>query len=415
LSQTEKFSSSEVRSWLENETRTILPPVQAQAQKHRDDMRNSLQNLSESSKMLLDNSAKEIEKRNMKVYNRARALNKLARLFVERLKKIAIPEQVSYDSLNSFAQETQKVFNVVEIDIRNWFPRISPFFILDRRKFLTVYEKSKFALSAMQDFVAKEYVKTKTLEETFSLIDELHELEKQSAEMESQKDALKNERMLLESEIAELDKRAADVKGKSTIDQLHLVEAEAEAVNNELKHSLRHLQKPFVKVQALALQGGGAYLTPDEVKLLSAYLEKPFDALASEEDGYPALKEILRKLSRLLEEDKLKLKQDKARKAEQATDEILKKDSLASVQKRCKELAAQKIRISTSPEMEESKRNLASYQEQHEKLRVRKSGVEANEAVKINNYNDIVEKIKHHKKTIETNVLSFLDKRIQIL
>jgi hypothetical protein len=378
-------------------------------------MRNSLQNLSESSKMLLDNSAKEIEKRNMKVYNRARALNKLARLFVERLKKIAIPEQVSYDSLNSFAQETQKVFNVVEIDIRNWFPRISPFFILDRRKFLTVYEKSKFALSAMQDFIAKDYVKTKTLEETFSLIDELHELEKQSAEVESQKDALKNERMLLESEIAELDKRAADVKGKSTIDQLHLVEAEAEAVNNELKHSLRHLQKPFVKVQALALQGGGAYLTPDEVKLLSAYLEKPFDALASEEDGYPALKEILRKLSRLLEEDKLKLKQDKARKAEQATDEILKKDTLTSVQKRCKELAAQKIRISTSPEMEESKRNLASYQEQHEKLRVRKSGVEANEAVKINNYNDIVEKIKHRKKTIETNVLSFLDKSIQIL
>ena len=76
--------------------------------------------------MLFDTSSKEIEKRNMKVYNRARALNKLARLFLDRLKKLNPPEQVSYDSLNRYAQETQKVILVTEIDIKNWFPRISP-------------------------------------------------------------------------------------------------------------------------------------------------------------------------------------------------------------------------------------------------------------------------------------------------
>ena len=85
------------------------------------------------------------------------------------------------------------------------------------------------------------------------------------------------------------------------------------------------MQKPFIKMQALALQGGGAGLTPDEVKKLGQYLEKPFEALATEEAGYPLLKQILQNLARLMDEDKLKLKSDKARKAEQSVDEILKR------------------------------------------------------------------------------------------
>ena len=147
LSETAKFSSKEIKGWLENETHSTLSPVQSQAQKLRDDMRVAVQNVTDVSKMLLDNSAKEIERRNMRVYNRARAMNKLARLFLDRLKKVNAPDQVSYDNLNRFAQETQKAFMVTDIDIKNWFPRISPFFIMDRRRFLTVHEKAKMTLA----------------------------------------------------------------------------------------------------------------------------------------------------------------------------------------------------------------------------------------------------------------------------
>lgn len=365
--------------------------------------------------MLLDNSAKEIEKRNMRIYNRARALNKLARLFIDRIRKVTIPEHVSYDSLNNLSQETQKVFNVIEIDIRNWFPRISPFFILDRRKFLTVYEKSKLTLSTLTDFLTKDYIKTKTLEETFHLITELQTLEGQSQDLESQKESLKKERLLLENEMAELEKKATEVKDKGTINHLRLVEAEAENLNAELKHALRHLQKPFVKMQALAIGGGGAYLTPDELKSLGGYMEKPFEAFVAEEPQYPILKEILQKLTRLMDEDKLKLKSDKAKKAEQALADILKRDSLANIQKRSIEVATRKRQISASPEMEESKRKLASLNEQLEKLSIRRAGLEANEAVKENMNSEILERIHHRKKTIETNIQEFLDKKVQIL
>lgn len=410
-----KFSSSEIKGWLENETSSTLTPVHAQAQKLCDETRMALQGVTDASKMLLDNSAKEIEKRNMRIYNRARALNKLAHLFLDRLKKINVPDKVSYDSVNKFTQETQKVFTVTEIDIKNWFPRISPFFIMDRRKFLMVYEKAKLTLVALNDFLTEDYVKTKTLEETFQLINELHALEKQSSEVAAQREDLKNERLPIEKEIAELEQKTAELRSKGPIDQLHLIEAEAEALNNELKHALRHLQKPFIKMQALALQGGGAGLTPDELHKLNQYLEKPFEALATEEAGYPVLKQILQKLARLMDEDRLKLKADKARKAEQTLSDVLKRDVLAGLYTRCVDVAAREKQLLASTMLDEIKRSLSLFQEQIEQLKARKLSAEAHEAIKEHEYNAIMDRIRNHKSAIEKNVYASIGKKVQIL
>jgi hypothetical protein len=410
-----KFSSTEIKNWLENETSSTLTPVHAQAQKLRDETRAALQSLSDASKMLLDNSAREIEKRNMRIYNRARALNKLARLFLDRLKKLNAPDQVSYDSLNRFAQDAQKVFTVIEIDIKNWFPRISPFFIMDRRKFLVFYEKAKLTLAALNDFLNREYVKTKTLEETFQLINELHALEKQLSEVAAQREDLKNERLPIEKEIAELEQKIVELKSKGPVDQLFGVEAETEALNSELKHKLRHLQKPFIKMQALAFQGGGAGLTPDELSKLSQYLEKPFKALATEEVGYPVLKQILQKLARLMAEDRLKLKADKARKAEQILSEILQRDVLAGIYARCADLAARERQLLNSAKLDEVRGNISMFQEQVGHHKARKISVEAHEAIKEQEYNAVMDRIRGHKNAIEKNVYSSLSKQVQIL
>ena len=410
-----QFTSDNIRGWLQEETGSILTPVHEQAKKRRDDMRDSIQSVTDVSKTLLDNSAKEIEKRNMRVYNRARAMNKLARLFTERIRKVTVPDEVSYDNLNKFAQETQKVFMVTDIDIKNWFPRISPFFIMDRRKFLAVHEKAKESLEALNDFLSKEYIKTKTLEETFQLIDELHSLETELSAVEVERKSIENERVPIEQEIADLEQKIAELQGEGPVEQLFLVEAEIEKLNKELKHALRHMQKPFKKMRALALYRGGAGLTQDERSMLELYLEKPFKALTTEAAGYPVLKQILQKMARLMDEGKLKLKSDKARKAEQDMNAILKRDSLAKIYKRCAEVAARERELLNSAKMEEIKRDLSEYQEQTSRLKAKKDRVEAHEAVKERAYNEIVSKIDNHKKTIEKNVQSSLGQTIQIL
>ena len=415
MSEAMQFSSNDIESWLKNETSEILTPVQEQAKKHLDDMANSVQEVAGVGKVLLDNSTREIEKRNKRVYNRARAMNKLARLFCERIKKVTVPEEVSYDSLNKFAQDIQKVFMVTDIDIKNWFPRISPFFIMDRRKFLAVHEKAKETLATLNDFLTKEYIKTKTLEETFQLINELHGLEEHLSNVDVEKKNIRNERLPIEKEIAELEQKIAKLQGEGPVDQLFLLETEIEKLNKELKHVLRHLQKPFKKMQALSLYRGGAGLTQDELSKLNMYLQNPFKALSTEEPGYPVLKQILRKMERLMDEGKLKLKSDKARKAEQKSNEVLENESLAKLYARCAEVAARERQILNSSKMEETKRNLSEYQEQTNRLKAMKARVEAHESVKERAYKETLDKISNHKRTIEKNVQTSLGKNVQIL
>lgn len=404
----------DLKSWLEEQTRSIVTPVQDEARGLRDEMRQALETETEACKMLLDNSNREIENRNMRVYGRARALNKLARLFLDRLKKITIPDQVSYDSLARFAQDTQRVFIVADVDIKNWFPRISPFFIIDRRKYLAVHEKAKLTLNMLNDFVTKDYVKTKAIEETFQLIEDVQTLERQLGEVETQKASMENEKAPLEKEIVDLQRRISDLETKGPIEELNLVESEKETLTNELKHTLRHLQKPFIKVQALATGGGGAGLTPDELKALNGYMEKPLETLAAEQIGYPTLKEILQKLGRLMDEDKLKLKEDKARKAAQSIDEILMKNSLTELQTRASNLVSHRNQLLSSTKMEETKHDLLLCQDELKKLTARKTSVETHEAVKGQAGTDIQEKIRSSKRTIEKNVLGFLGRKVTI-
>lgn len=415
MAETTVFTSAQLKQWLEKETNSTLTPVQTQAKKQRDEMSKSLESLNEVCQQILESSSSEIEKRNMKVYNRARALNKLARLFLDRLEKLRAPEQVTYDSLNKFASETQKTLVVTEIDVKNWFPRISPFFIMDRRKFLTFYEKTKQSFNTLIDFVNKEYVKTKTLEETFQSINELQNLEKNSFEVKNELEKIKNERVPIEQEIAGLQQKTDELKSKGPIDRLNAINGQIEIINNDLKHAIRHLQKPFVKMQSLATSGGGAGITPDELKELNMYLESPFEALVKEDKGYPILKQLLQKLDSLLKEDKLKLKPEKARKAEQSIIEINVKNALIGLQENGIKVYSEKSVLVNSTHLDETKRNISAFQEQVEALKARKTSVEAHETIKEREYKDLQEKISNNKRAIERNVLAALNKKIQLL
>ena len=94
------LSSQELKNWLDSETNDFLSPIQLEAKKNQENLREIIENIREVSKSLLDISSKEIEKRNMRVLNRARVLNKLATLFLERLERIKLSDQISYVNLS---------------------------------------------------------------------------------------------------------------------------------------------------------------------------------------------------------------------------------------------------------------------------------------------------------------------------
>jgi predicted nucleic acid-binding Zn-ribbon protein len=409
-----KLPSKDTRSWLEKETQQTFVPVHAKARKLLDEMRKKLDSLSEASKMLLDNSAKEIEKRNMKTYGRARALNKLARLFVDRMRTIKPPEQVSYKTLEDFVQDTQKAFAVTDVDVANWFPRISPFFILDRRKFSAVFEKAKDSLRILEYFLSKEYVKTRTLEETFRLVDEVLASEQELAKLENQKTRIEAEQTSVGGEIAKIQMKISDLRSKGNMGKLDQTGTEIETLSVEVKHSLQHLQKPFVKLQSLATHGGGSGLTPEELNKLDQYIQSPFEALATETSGTPLLKEMLKKLGSSISEGKLKLKPEKIRKAEQAIDNITNKDTLVALHQKSQEATMRKTQLSTSTEIEATRQDLFKLHEHLEHLG-RKKGIAESEREALQRKRDeTVKTINTGKSQIEKNIMEFLSRKVHV-
>ena len=414
MSETLRFSSGDVKSWLEKETRSVFVPVHTKAQKLVDEMRRSLESLSDVSKSIADNSAKEIEKRNMKTYRRARAMNKLARLFYERMHGFKVPEKVTYDSFNQFLAELQKDFTVTDIDIRTWFPRISPYFILDRRRFQALFERAKAFLKDDQNFLAKEYVKTKTLEETFQLIDELTILEQQLKTFDERMNRTYGDKTAIEKEIEDAKRNITELRSRGSVGELHQTGTEIDSLSVDVKQALQHLQKPFIKLQSLASHGGGSGLTPEELSKLNQYLENPFEAFSTEPPGHPLLRQILSKLDRAMSEGKLKLKPEKIRKAEQTIDNILNRNALSDLHLKSRDAMTRKTQLSKSEEVSIVQENISRIQVHVEDLMRKKAVVETEEASIKRSQEETSEKIRNRKVEIEKNVLSFLNRTIKI-
>ncbi len=412
MSEAAEFSPKDLKGWLEEETRSIFVPVQTKAERLLDKTREASDDLLEVSKMLLDNSGREIEKRNKKTYRRARALNRLSRLFVDRHRQLMVPNTVSYGSIDEFVKTTRKAFAATDIDVRKWFPRVSPFFILDRRKFQVIFEKAKRSLMDLQAFLEKEYVKTKTLEDTFDLIDELLRLEEELADCRNKMERVEADRASIEKKIDEIEYRTANLRNNESLANLKQTNLQIQKLRKELKNKIRHLQKPFLKFDRMLLRTGG--LTPEELRKLDQYMKNPFVALASEKSGYPLLKKILQKLGDAISENKLKLKRDKKRKAEEAIARIVNEDSLDAIQKKCKDAVNRKTDLSASTEVTTTQQELLRTRKNLQRLLKKKQVAKTEEESTRRTFDDIEGKITRHKDEIERNTLNFLDKKIEI-
>jgi predicted nucleic acid-binding Zn-ribbon protein len=169
-----------------------------------------------------------------------------------------------------------------------------------------------------------------------------------------------------------------------------------------------------VKLQSLATHGGGSGLTPEELNKLDQYIQSPFEALATETSGTPLLKEMLKKLGRSISEGKLKLKPEKIRKAEQAIDNITRKDTLVALHQKSQEATMRKTQLSTSTEIEATRQNLFKLQELLEHLG-RKKGVAESEREALQRKRDeTVKTIRTGKSQIEQNIMEFLSRKVHV-
>ncbi|MFW6117053.1 MAG: hypothetical protein ACOC6G_00525 [Thermoproteota archaeon] len=412
LSEAVSLSSQEIRGWLQKETKSNLKSIHREAASLLQEMKGDIERIIESAEILLEKSEKELNKGSRKTSGRAKALNKLATLFINRMQTLTIPEEVSYQKFHYYVRKTRKAFVSTEVDIKNWFPRISPYFILDRRNFESVYEESKETLKKLQTFLTQEYVEVKNLEETHQLIDDLLSEEEELVHLKTRKEESHRNQTSLQQEVKDIQQKIEDLQHRAGLNTIDHLNQEIKNLGKEVRRSFRHLTKPIEKFQRISLRRGG--LSSQEFKILRQYTEKPFHFFATEEPGYPILKKILRKVEQSIDHGRLNLKQSRKRKAKEDIDQILHRNSLKNLHKKCRETVTQKEQLSTSPKTRKAKREIQELRKKLGRIKRRKKRIDLEKDRIQRDWDETLKQTRKTKQEIEQKLSDTLNRKIDI-
>jgi len=414
MSEELEISLENLREWLERETVPIVEPLKAEAASLLNDFTDRLNDVRENCQKLLEDGEREMLKSNPKTYRRAREAYRLARAILEMIEEINIPEDVSYDNLKNSCADLKRTFSTIGRERARRFPRISPYFIIDRRRLDVTLKKTLDSFKELQSFSSDRYEEAKTVEDSFLMIDKLLQLLNKLDAAEKRMEKIELERKALEKKIAENQQKTTLIKSKDEIDELEQINKKTKELEKRVKYDLRHLQKPFLKFQSLVR--GPSYALPlNETKKLREYLNNPFMALATEDEGYPLLKGILQKMEDVIDGGKMKLKSSRQRKAQQKINEILRKGALTTLHQSCKDTFSQRQKLLTSETMASFQNKMTQFQKNLRELEKRKELVDSRKSVLQSEHQKMMRKIKTQKRELEKTILELTDKNVQVV
>ena len=414
MSDTLEIPLNTVKEWLEKETTSLVGPLKADAKKLLEDTQSKLGDLLENCDKLLDDAEKEIAKGSRKTYRRAKFLHKLAGKFSDLIEEVTIPEEISGKSLHQTSEQIEKTLKTIGKERTKWFRAISPYFIISRRRFDVALKRADDSFRNFADFLSEEYAKAESAEGVSSKIEELRQSLAALDKSEKSKEARKQKIELLEKNITKSQQEVQAIQTKDEVVELAQINEKIEELTDAVKHELRHLQKPLLKFQTL-VNSPGYSLLPEETQKLDEYLMNPFEALATEKEGYPLLRSILQKMDAALDNKKMKLKSRRLRKAKDQINNILNKTASLSLQKNCSEALSKKNELSTSGAISESRDERAGLQNRLNELQTRKRLLEARDARFGKQHKEARMKVDEQKRALEKTVSDLSGKNVQIL
>ena len=414
MSDTIEIPINNVNEWLNKETTPIVEPLREEAKKLLEDIRSKLDDLLEACDKLLEDAEKEMAKGSRKTYRRAKALQKLAGKFSDLIEEVNIPEEINGKTLNQTSEQIEKALKKLGIERAKWFRAIAPYFIMTRRRFDFSLKRADDSFKNFSDFLSDDYSKAEAAEGISARVEELRNFVTELRKFEKSKEARKHQKELLEKKIEKSHQALQKIQSKGEVVKLAQLNKRIEELTQSVKNELRHLQKPLLKFQTL-VNNPGYSLLPEATTKLDEYLTDPFNALATEKEGYPLLKTILQRIDSALDNKKMKLKTSRMRKAKDQIAHIVSKTALLSLQKDCGEALSKKRELSTSGAISESRDERADVQERLKALETRNRLLEARDARFKKEHNEVRTRVEKQKKALEKTVFDLSGKDIQLI
>jgi predicted nucleic acid-binding Zn-ribbon protein len=411
VSATHEMRMKEFRPWLEKETTNVLSPLNEQGKKILDKIRDRLNDARQASEKLGEEAKKEIERG--KAVRKAKVTEKLTKHFLKQIEKIVFPEKMSFSELERLHKDLEKTLSSISQERSVWFPRISPSFIFARRRVDFAFTRFAGPIAELRSFLSGAYLKARTVEELFLKTDEMMRLLDEVGEYEKRKTSVREGLRLLEKQIEEGERVFASIRDSAELDNLAEAKQRAQQLRKQVKHELRHLQKPFIKFAKLARVSGGI-LSSEEVEKLSQYLKDPFTALATEESGYPKLKSILRRVGQAIDEGKLRLKGSRLKKGREEIDEIINKNKLDSLHHDSVHVFSSVQQLLSSKETQTAKSRSEQLLRRLEELRKKREMLEARLNELEGEHEQSLGRVSEQKKTLEKMVYGSLAKPVDL-
>ena len=412
MSQPLHVQLSEVKEWLNKEAASQIEPLQSKATSMLKELRERVDDTTDSAQKILSNSQNEMDKNNPKTYRFSRNASKFAENLIDTLKALKVSESVQYESLQALCDDLEKTNANIDQLRRSAYPYISPYFIFDRRR-LDVFAKRLFDMTKeFRNFLTTKYVIVKTIDEAHSTVDKLVQTLNETKQNESNLKQAEAKMRNLEREISETKEKLVQIRSKAELDELVKLDQNINELRTKVKHDLRYLQKPFYKLQSLS-RASEVAVPPDEIRKLEEYLADPLLSLVNEDDGAPTLRSIVVKLEATIDQGKLKLKSTRLRKAQDQVKAVLG-GTLGPLQKQGREALAQRRQILSSETVKSLQNESAQLQKQLESMQrdyelvTQQTKTLKNDQIKLNERTDYL------KKELERKASQLTRKNVQI-
>ncbi len=409
-----QIALADLKEWLQKETAPLIKPLKDKGKRLLDEVEKRLDDVRENGDRIFVKSDKEVQKGSPKTYRCAKAANKMSKNIADIINQAAVPDDISYENFRLLIVDLEKAFAAIEHERRVWYRRISPYFILDRRRLDVAIKRAEDSIQELRSFLFQKYVKIKTAENTLDMVDKLSQLLEKAEDVQKRKTQREMRTKLFEEKIRKNEQRMGSIQDKAELNELSKLEQRIRDLKVKVKYNLRHLQKPFYKMQSLARRGQVA-LPPDEARKLQQYRKNPFEALSSEEGGYPLLKRLAQRLDDTIRQGKLKLKTARLRKAREQIDGVLEKDYLVTLHHHCLEAISKKKQLSTSEAVAATQRELEQLQSTLQKLQKQKESIESKVRSLKEEHQRISKKIENLKNELEKSIFELIDKRVQVV
>ncbi len=414
MSEPLEIHLQDFEEWLKQETAPIIEPLEAEGKNLLRDVEGKLGDLRAACEKLSEDAEKEVQKGSRKTYRRSRMAYKFASKVLDTIDDATFPDEVSFESLQSSSENLEKILATIEQERARWFPRISPFFIIDRRRVDVALKRLIDSIKEFRSFSSVKFKDAKTVQESFLMTNEIRNLLNGLDKTEEHKKTVEARLKIIEKRMASNLQKSDQIQRGTEVVELDQLKSKIEELEKEVKHTLRYLQKPFLKFQNLVL-GPGYPLPVNEAKKLNEYLSTPFKAFATEKEGYPILKEILRKMEDAIAQEKLKLKPRRLRKAKKQINDIFRKEALTTLQQRCTEVHSQRLRLSKSDEIAIFQDKLARVKDNLGKLQKQKKIQDSRSVTLDEKTQKIREKIESHRNELEEIASELTGKNIQLI